>query len=66
MAEYIVTLVETASYEVRVTAEDRDEAQELALEELCSADQINDYFDESTGFEVDGVKKIKTRILVAA
>ncbi|MGW5532110.1 hypothetical protein [Streptomyces xanthochromogenes] len=66
MAEYLVTLVETVSYEVRVTAEDRDEAEELALEELCGADELNGYFDESTGFEVDGVRRIRTRELVAA
>ncbi|MEV0443876.1 hypothetical protein AB0I84_02045 [Streptomyces spectabilis] len=66
MAEYVVTLVETVSYEVRVKAEDRDEAEELALEELCSADELNGYFDESTGFDVDGVRKVKARELVAA
>ncbi|MEU3690528.1 hypothetical protein [Streptomyces narbonensis] len=66
MAEYLVTLVETVSYEVRVRAEDRDEAEELALEELCGADELNGYFDESTGFEVHDVRRIKTRELVAA
>ncbi|MFF0745304.1 DpnD/PcfM family protein [Streptomyces sp. NPDC004111] len=66
MAEYLVTLVETVSYEVRVTAEDRDEAEELASDELCSADDLNAYFDSSTGFEVDDVRKIKARKLVAA
>ncbi|RST07900.1 hypothetical protein EF910_05540 [Streptomyces sp. WAC07149] len=66
MAEYLVTLVETVSYEVCVEAEDRDEAEELALEELCSADEPNNYFDETTGFDVDDVRKIQVRELVAA
>lgn len=66
MADYLVTLVESVTYEVRVTAECPDDAEELALEELCQADDPNDHYEDSTGFDVDGVRKINAKGLVAA
>ncbi|MEU5299732.1 hypothetical protein ACH4YO_08040 [Streptomyces noursei] len=68
MAKYRVYLSESVSYVVEVEAEDRYEAEEMATEKLCGAGQPDDYFDESTGFEVDAVRKlkIKAKELVAA
>ncbi|MFG2620720.1 hypothetical protein ACGFXC_24215 [Streptomyces sp. NPDC048507] len=68
MAEYRVWLTETVTYEVQVEADDREEAEELATEELCGAEQLAAYFDDSTGFEVTNSVRIKSKAkeLVAA
>lgn len=56
MGRYIVTVVETATYDIPVNAADADEACEAA-EEKWSHDP-NKYFSDATGFECDEVRLV--------
>ncbi|MEU9603692.1 hypothetical protein [Streptomyces sp. NPDC048057] len=68
MAKHRVWLTESVNYVIEVDAEDREEAGEVARELLneMDVDQLASYFDDSTGFDVADVVKIRTRVPVAA
>ncbi|MFF3555346.1 hypothetical protein ACFYXL_18325 [Streptomyces tsukubensis] len=66
MAKYRVWLEESVTYLVEIDAIDREEAKELAQEQLCNAEELAPYFEDSTGFCATDVVKLCTRELVAA